>query len=149
MRIFKVTAVLVFIMILLGSCSPGNRSEITTGEIEAHLRFLSDDLLEGRATGSRGEALAALYQETQFKLSGVEPFFEEGYGQPFTLKGSLPDQQVTLEILSGRTKAACPYRVRTRLGLEGYGSNLPLGAGNHPLVGRTEISSSVSSDQLL
>ena len=110
MKSLRFTAVVMFFVILLGGCSPRNHAEITTREIEAHLRFLSDDLLEGRAVGSRGEALAALYQETQFKLSGVEPFIEEGYGQPFTLKGSLPDQQATLEILSSRTKTAYPYR---------------------------------------
>ena len=110
MKILKFAALVLCMVIMLGGCSPGNHSEITTREIEAHLRFLSDDLLEGRAVGSRGEALAALYQETQFRLAGVEPFFEESFQQPFALRGSRPDPRATLEILRGRTKTAHPYR---------------------------------------
>ncbi len=110
MRYLKFAALVPLIVIMLGGCSPANHSEITTREIEAHLRFLSDDLLEGRAVGSRGEALAALYQETQLRLAGVEPFFEGSFQQPFTLRGSTPDRQATLEVLSGRTKTTFPYK---------------------------------------
>ncbi len=40
--------------------------------IRAHLRFLSDDLLEGRAPGTRGGRLAAEYIATQFEAMGLE-----------------------------------------------------------------------------
>jgi len=46
---------------------------ITTGEIDAHLRFLSSDLLEGRAPGTRGGRLAAEYIASQLKVFGVKP----------------------------------------------------------------------------
>ncbi|MEX0907819.1 MAG: M28 family peptidase [Gemmatimonadota bacterium] len=46
---------------------------IQPARIRAHLAFLSDDLLEGRAPGTRGEALAARYISAQLALSGVEP----------------------------------------------------------------------------
>ena len=46
---------------------------ITPNDLEAHLTFLADDLLEGRATGLRGQHLAALYLATQFKKIGLEP----------------------------------------------------------------------------
>jgi hypothetical protein len=39
----------------------------------AHMRFLADDLLEGRGTGSRGYDLAARYVATRFEAIGLEP----------------------------------------------------------------------------
>ncbi len=35
--------------------------------IEAHIRFLADDLLEGRAPGNRGFEIASRYVETHFR----------------------------------------------------------------------------------
>jgi len=41
-------------------------------ELESHIRFLSDDLLEGRAVGSRGIAVAEPYQEDLFRTFWLE-----------------------------------------------------------------------------
>ncbi len=41
--------------------------------IEAHVRFLADDLLEGRDAGSRGHELAANYLASHFAQYGLEP----------------------------------------------------------------------------
>src|SRR5262245_12980868 len=41
--------------------------------IDADLRFLADDVMEGRGTGQKGGRLAALYLETRFRLLGLEP----------------------------------------------------------------------------
>lgn len=41
--------------------------------IRAHAEFLSSDLLEGRATGSRGYELAAAYVAAQFRQYGLTP----------------------------------------------------------------------------
>lgn len=41
--------------------------------IEADVRFLADDLLEGREAGTRGYDLAAHYVATQFRAIGLEP----------------------------------------------------------------------------
>src|SRR6266540_1518213 len=41
--------------------------------LRAHIRFLSDDLLEGRAPGSRGDRLAQLYLSSQFEALGLKP----------------------------------------------------------------------------
>ena len=46
--------------------------------IRAHMRFLSDDLLEGRATGSRGYEIAAKYMAAQFEALGLEPAGDSG-----------------------------------------------------------------------
>ncbi|HEX3532597.1 MAG TPA: M28 family peptidase [Gemmatimonadaceae bacterium] len=51
----------------------GVPSRITTQEIDAHLRFLSSDLLEGRAPATRGGRLAEEYIATQLQAFGVRP----------------------------------------------------------------------------
>jgi Zn-dependent M28 family amino/carboxypeptidase len=51
---------------------------ITPREIDAHLRFLSHDLLEGRAPATRGGRLAAEYIATQLQAFGLEPAGDNG-----------------------------------------------------------------------
>lgn len=46
--------------------------------LRAHLEFLADDALEGRAPGTRGGATAAKYLATQFERLGLEPAGESG-----------------------------------------------------------------------
>lgn len=46
--------------------------------IESDLRFLADDLLEGRETGTRGYDLAALYVAERLRAIGLEPAGEDG-----------------------------------------------------------------------
>jgi hypothetical protein len=41
--------------------------------IKSHLRFLSDDLLEGRDTGARGHEIASLYIAAEFAKYGLKP----------------------------------------------------------------------------
>ena len=102
----KIKAGIVFLVIisLLAGCKkPVQRIKpITPQEIEAHIRFLSDDLLEGRAVGSRGLALAALYQENFFRSLGLEPLFGGSFRQAFDLEGSLPDSRANIEIFGGK-----------------------------------------------
>ncbi|MGA6986320.1 MAG: M28 family peptidase [Terriglobales bacterium] len=52
---------------------------IRPDNIEAHVRFLSHDLLEGRGTGQRGGDIAAEYIATQFALYGLKPAGDNGY----------------------------------------------------------------------
>jgi Zn-dependent M28 family amino/carboxypeptidase len=51
----------------------GVPSRITPQEIDAHLRFLSSDLLEGRAPATRGGRIAEEYIATQLQAFGVKP----------------------------------------------------------------------------
>src|SRR3977135_1320334 len=53
------------------STAPAPR--ITADEIDAHLRFLSSDLLEGRAPATRGGRIAEEYIAAQHKTFGVKP----------------------------------------------------------------------------
>jgi len=45
---------------------------ITPNSIQAHMKFLSSDLLEGRGTPSRGLDIAAEYIASQFQLAGLQ-----------------------------------------------------------------------------
>ena len=53
-------------------------ASISGERMAAHTRFLSDDLLEGRAPGARGGDIAARYIATQLALLGVEPGAADG-----------------------------------------------------------------------
>ena len=53
-------------------------ASIDSEKIRAHVRFLADDLLEGRGPGTRGAELAAKYIGTQFALYGLEPAGDNG-----------------------------------------------------------------------
>ena len=53
-------------------------SGIDAERIRAHVKFLADDLLEGRGPGTRGGELAANYIATQFGLLGLKPAGDDG-----------------------------------------------------------------------
>ena len=46
--------------------------------LRGHMDFLSDDLLEGRAAGTRGYNIAAAYVATNFERLGLEPAGDDG-----------------------------------------------------------------------
>ena len=52
--------------------------DVRPERIRAHVEFLADDLLEGRAAGSRGYDLAARYVASQFELLGLKPAGDAG-----------------------------------------------------------------------
>jgi Zn-dependent M28 family amino/carboxypeptidase len=52
--------------------------DISAGRIAAHVRFLADDLIEGRGVASRGEALATAYIASQLAQAGLEPAGDNG-----------------------------------------------------------------------
>jgi Zn-dependent M28 family amino/carboxypeptidase len=68
---------------------------ITAPHVRAHLGFLADDVLEGRAPGTRGGDLAAHYVATRFERIGLQPV-DGSYFQsiPFTAWKPLPDSIV-------------------------------------------------------
>ena len=53
-------------------------ASIDPEKIRAHVRFLADDLLEGRGPGLRGSELAAKYIATEFALDGLQPGGDNG-----------------------------------------------------------------------
>jgi Zn-dependent M28 family amino/carboxypeptidase len=69
---------------------------IDAERIRAHVKFLADDLLEGRGPGTRGGDLAAKYIATQFALLGLQPAGDDGsYLQKVDFKGVLTQPGTT------------------------------------------------------
>src|SRR5580704_107110 len=56
-------------------------TRISADSLRGHLSFLASDLLEGRATPSRGLDLAAEYIAAQFRRAGLEAAGDDGYFQ--------------------------------------------------------------------
>jgi Zn-dependent M28 family amino/carboxypeptidase len=65
--------------------------------LEAHVRFLSGDLLEGRGVGTRGDELARHYLATQMQSLGLRPAGIDGsWFQPVPILGIETEVQQTL-----------------------------------------------------
>jgi Zn-dependent M28 family amino/carboxypeptidase len=65
--------------------------------IEAYIRYLSDDALEGRGTGTRGGLVAATFIAAQFRRMGLEPAGDSGtYLQAVELLGRTPSPHVSV-----------------------------------------------------
>ena len=60
-------------------------SHISADSLRRNLSFLASDLLEGRATPSRGLDLAAEYIAAQFRRAGLEAAGDDGFFQTATL----------------------------------------------------------------
>lgn len=66
--------------------------ELVISNLKNHIQYLSDDKLEGRSSGSKGEALAAQYIADEFKKMGLQPKGSSGYLQTFPiLSGTIID----------------------------------------------------------
>jgi Zn-dependent M28 family amino/carboxypeptidase len=62
----------------LGGDEKAAAARITAAAISAPIRYLADDLLEGRAPGTRGDELAIKYIASRFEEMGLEPGGEGG-----------------------------------------------------------------------
>ena len=72
-RIGRAGALAIWLSVLVSI-----RAEPVADGVRAHIEFLADDLLAGRATGSPGFALAANYVAAQFRAAGLEPAGDRG-----------------------------------------------------------------------
>lgn len=80
--------------------------------LRGHIRFLADDLLEGRGPGTRGDALAQAYLAAQLEALGLEPAGEQGtYFQPFELVG-VEGHPTTLTATPAEGKGALTLRYK-------------------------------------
>lgn len=67
-------------------------ASVSAPAVRAHMTFLADDLLEGRATGTRGYDLAARYVAAQLAALGLQPAGDDG-----TFYQAVPLVESTLE----------------------------------------------------
>jgi len=75
-------------------------------DIRSHIKFLSDDLLEGRAPGTRGGQLGERYIASQFELLGLRPGAKAADGNPswyqtFDILGVTSHAPKTMTLKSG------------------------------------------------
>src|ERR1041385_3089133 len=91
---------IVVIVVLIGSVVGQQRaSGINEATLKGHIRFLSDDLLEGRGTGARGGEIAAKYIAAQLEALGAKGAGAGGsFFQPVSLVGVKADPNTTLTI---------------------------------------------------
>jgi Zn-dependent M28 family amino/carboxypeptidase len=72
---------------------------ISENTLRAHIKYLSDDLLEGRGTGARGGELAAKYIAAQFEALGLRGGAQNSsFFQPVSLVGVNANPKPTLTI---------------------------------------------------
>jgi hypothetical protein len=75
----------ISLFLLASLCFGADDLHISAASMRGHLSFLASDLLEGRATPSRGLDIAAEYIAAQFRAAGLEPIGDDGYFQTATL----------------------------------------------------------------
>src|SRR5713101_6235532 len=112
MRQRKVAAIIITVLVLAitaisqRSSRNAGSSQIREDALRGHIKFLSDDRLEGRGTGARGGELAALYVAEQFEAMGLKGAGAKGsFWQPVSLVGVKADPKTELHI-NGATEAA-------------------------------------------
>ena len=90
-------------------------------KVRAHVKFLADDLLEGRGPGLRGSEIAAQYIATQFALYGLKPGGDNGtYLQQINMVGmnAIPEKT---------TMSLVPKRPEGQIGIMLYSYDLKYG----------------------
>jgi Zn-dependent M28 family amino/carboxypeptidase len=75
---------------------------IRSERIEAHLRFLSHEFLEGRGAGSRGGRIAEEYIRSVFAAARLHPAPGVGYLQSVPMTGMLPAPTLAFDGTGGR-----------------------------------------------
>ncbi len=85
-------------------------TKIEENTLRAHVKYLADDMLEGRSPGGRGGLLAAKYIAAQFEALGLEPATpDRGYFQQVQMIGSRPDPSSRLVVKSSAGDAELKF----------------------------------------
>jgi Peptidase family M28 len=94
------SAMSLCVLLTLISCSQNNPGttpvEVATrtirpDQLRAHIRFLADSLLQGRAPGTPGYDTAARYVATELEGMGLHPAVSGGWYQPVPLEKAVTD----------------------------------------------------------
>ncbi|HEV7587042.1 MAG TPA: M28 family peptidase [Longimicrobium sp.] len=110
MRAARIPALALAGAALIAASAAAQAPVVNAREIDAHLRFLSSDLLEGRAPATRGGRLAAEYIAAQLRAYGVEPAAGGGsYFQRVPIDIVAAEPQTMNVMASGRATATLRY----------------------------------------
>ncbi|MBA2733550.1 MAG: M28 family peptidase [Acidobacteria bacterium] len=107
MRTFNSLYAALIMIALCGGGALAQRRPIASSPINeqflrAHIKFLSDDQLEGRGTGAPGGELGAKYIAAQLEAMGLKGAGKDGsFFQPVSLVGVKADPQTTLTVSAG------------------------------------------------
>jgi peptidase M28-like protein len=100
---------LVVVSVNLFSQNPSNRAAldvatktIRPAEIRAHIRFLADSLLQGRAPGTPGYDVAARYVATELEGMGLHPAAAGNWFQPVPLEKAVTDASGSSVVLTAK-----------------------------------------------
>jgi hypothetical protein len=120
LRLFPALLSAVILLFGVGTSGPrasGDQADsamqsIRPESIRAEMRFLSDDLLEGRGTGTRGFQIAAEYMATEFEGMGLKGAGENGtYFQGVPLRSASVDEtKSTLTLVRGGKEEVLVHR---------------------------------------
>jgi hypothetical protein len=97
---YLLTTSLVLLGILFGQAQDKALPEfqLKKQEVEAHMRFLASDELQGRRTGEAGNQIAARYIASHLEAYGIETVEGgDNYLQPVALEEVMPIQEAELE----------------------------------------------------
>src|SRR6266581_5632902 len=114
---FVVAMLFASAVLVAAAPDPGMPAEVRSAldrfskaAFQANMRFLADDLLEGRGTATRGQALAARYVAAQLQACGLEPagaggtYFQEVPLREITIDTAASEFSVTRDGKSARLK---------------------------------------------
>ena len=103
--------------------------------LQQHIQFLADDKLEGRRTGTPGEAAAANYISSQFKTIGLLPKGTNEYLQAFDVNEGKQINPTTYLTIDGKNlvlnKEFCPLAISANATIEAL-TSLALQEQNTP-----------------
>ena len=85
-----------------GLALPLSADEATQRRVEAAVRFLADDLLEGRGTPSRGLDIAALFLSNELRAAGWQPGNTDSYLQTYAVRTVSPQKTQYRVSINGR-----------------------------------------------
>ena len=76
---YRITPVFILAALMTVSCHHGKNPDVTIGELTDHVKYLASDSLKGRATGTDGDSLAAIYIRDELSSYGLKPLVEDGF----------------------------------------------------------------------
>ncbi len=104
-----VCVVTLLATLVVPSALPAQVRLISVAEIDGYLRFLSSDLLEGRAPATRGDKLTVEYLASQLRAFGVQPAVNGSYIQKVPID-IIDAQAATMRVqASGKATARLRY----------------------------------------